>query len=324
MNNLNKDQKPLLILAGPTAVGKTKLSIELAKRLSAEIISADSMQVYRFMNIGTAKITKEEMQGVPHHLIDCIDPRDEWNVMKFKRAAKQCINDIYSRGNLPFIVGGTGFYIQALLYDIEFTHYAQEQEVLSSIREDLELFCEEKGEELLHLELSRVDPDSAASIHKNNKKRVIRALEYYRQTGVPFSVHNREQRERVSPYSFLYFVLDDERNTIYKQIDHRVDQMIKRGLLDEVENLMQMGYQKELISMQGLGYKELFRYFNKEILLEEAVSIIKRDTRHFAKRQLTWFRREKELIFLNRQDFSGEEAIEQEIIKQSMEKWCIC
>lgn len=321
MLKIDKNQKPLLILAGPTAVGKTNLSVALAKKLSAEIISADSMQIYKYMDIGTAKITKEEMQGVPHHLIDVLEPHKEWNVMKFQKAAKQCIKEIYARGNLPFLVGGTGFYIQALLYDIQFTEY---EENGSFLRKELEQRCEKEGIEVLYQELCKVDKDSAASIHPNNQKKVIRALEYYKKTGQPFSLHNQTQRQKKSPYSFLYFVLNDDREKIYQRINERVDQMMQTGLLAEVEALKTKGYTKELVSMQGLGYKELFSFLEGEISLLEAVDILKRDTRHFAKRQLTWFRREKELTFLNREDFPSEKALQQEIINQVMEKWNLC
>lgn len=305
----------LIVLAGPTAVGKTKLSLELAKAVNGEIISADSMQIYKYMDIGTAKITQEEMSGIQHHLIDLIDPREEWNVMLFQKHAKQCVQEIYSRGKVPLLVGGTGFYIQALLYDIQFAEY-EDHGKESSIRKSLEQLVKEKGSEHLHRCLQEVDESSARSIHHNNVKRVIRALEYFQQTGEKFSLHNEAQRIRTSSFQSLYFVLNDDRSKIYQNIDQRVDQMILNGLLDEVEQLCKMGYTKDLVSMQGLGYKEVIRYFNGELSLEEAVNLIKRDTRHFAKRQLTWFKREQEVHWINRNELGSDAFILEEMIKQ--------
>ncbi len=288
-------KKPLIILTGPTAVGKTALSIDLAKSINGEIISADSMQVYRKMNIGTAKITPEEMQGVKHYLIDVLDPFEAFNVFLFRKMALEAMDGIYAAGHIPIIVGGTGFYIQSVLYDVDFT----EDEVDSEYRNSLYKIAKDKGAEALHKMLRAVDEKYAASVHANNVKRVARALEYYHQTGEKLSEHNEEMHEHESPYNFEYFVLTDDRATIYERIDKRVDIMIKDGLLDEVKALMDEGYDESLVSMQGLGYKELIRYYRGEISLDEAVYIIKRDTRHFAKRQLTWFKREKVTDFLD-------------------------
>ncbi|MGN0132878.1 MAG: tRNA (adenosine(37)-N6)-dimethylallyltransferase MiaA [Lachnospiraceae bacterium] len=293
-------KKKLVVLTGPTAVGKTELSIELAKEIGGEIISADSMQVYKYMDIGSAKITKEEMQGVPHYLVDILDPKEEFNVFLFQKLAKEAMEQIYTNGHIPILVGGTGFYIQSILYDIDFT----ENDTDHVYRRELEQLAAEKGTGYLHDMLKQADPESAEAIHVNNVKRVIRALEYFHLTGKPISEHNRAEREKESPYDFRYFVLNDERELLYGRIEKRVDRMLEDGLVDEVKKLKKMGCTKEDISMQGLGYKEILGYLNKEYDLERAVYLIKRDTRHFAKRQLTWFRREKDVIFIEKKAFS--------------------
>ena len=292
-------KKPLIILTGPTAVGKTSLSIKLAKMVNGEIISADSMQVYKEMDIGSAKITQEEMDGIPHHLIDILEPWDEFNVVVFQQKTKQYMEGIYNRGHIPILVGGTGFYIQAVLYDINFS----KDDDNHKIREELETLAKEKGAEYLHEELKKIDPVSAGTIHANNVKRVIRALEYYKLTGQKISEHNEEQRQNESPYDFSYFVLNDHRELLYERIDRRVDEMVVEGLIEEVRKLKSMGYDRSFVSMQGLGYKEIFSFLEGEISLEEAIYIIKRDTRHFAKRQITWFKREKDVIWVNKPEF---------------------
>ena len=297
---IDTEKKPLIILTGPTAVGKTKASIGLAKAIGGEIISADSMQVYRHMDIGSAKITKEEMADVPHYLIDVLEPEEEFHVVRFQQMAKAAMTDIYSRGKIPIIVGGTGFYIQALLYDIDFT----ENEGDSVYREKLEALAKEKGAAYLHGQLAMVDPKSAEEIHANNIKRVIRALEFYHQTGQKISEHNERERQKESPYQFCYFVLNDRRECLYERIDQRVDQMIRNGLIQEVQTLKERGCTKQMVSMQGLGYKEIFSYLEGDCSLEEAVYIIKRDTRHFAKRQLTWFKRERDVIWVQKDELN--------------------
>ena len=293
------EKRKLVILTGPTAVGKTKLSIELAKRIGGEIISADSAQVYKYMDIGSAKITTEEMENIPHYLIDELEPKEEFNVVVFQQKAKQYMENIYSKGKIPILVGGTGFYIQAVLYDINFSVDDDNHQ----IRASLEKLGQEMGPLYLHEELRKVDPASADAIHANNMKRVIRALEYYQLTGQKISEHNEEQRLNSSPYDFSYFVLNDHRNLLYARIDKRVDEMVVNGLIEEVKALKSMGYDRSYVSMQALGYKEIFRYLEGEISLEEAIYIIKRDTRHFAKRQITWFKREKEVVWVNKPDF---------------------
>ncbi len=298
-------KKPLIILTGPTSVGKTAVSIELAKAIGGEIISADSMQVYRHMDIGTAKISPEETSGIPHYLIDEFEPDEDFNVVKFQQYAKRYIEQIHGKNKIPILTGGTGFYIQAVLYDIDFTRNQEDD----TYREELELLYQERGSAYLHQLLQTVDPESAAAIHPNNSKRVIRALEYAKQTGEKISSHNEEQRQKSSPYNYCYFVLHKDRTKLYQAIDTRVDQMMAKGLLDEVKFLAAQGYQRELVSMQGLGYKEILAYLAGECTLDEAVYILKRDTRHFAKRQLTWFKRERDVIWINKDDFLKEEEI---------------
>lgn len=292
-------KRPLVILTGPTAVGKSALSIALAKAIDGEIVSADSMQVYRHMDIGSAKIRPEEMAGVPHHLIDVLEPTEAFNVVVFQELARQALSEIYGRGHIPILVGGTGFYIQALLYDIDFTENDED----TALRRSLEELARREGAEALYERLRAIDPASCESIHAHNVKRVIRAIEFYEKTGKRISDHNKEQRENVSPYRFAYFVLNDDRERIYQNIDRRVDLMLAQGLVEEVQSLREMGCHKGMVSMQGLGYKEILSYLEGEITLEEAVYLIKRDTRHFAKRQLTWFRREKEVIWVQKNDF---------------------
>ena len=291
------DRKPLIILAGPTAVGKTSLSIRLAKETGGEIISADSMQVYRHMDIGSAKITKEEMEGVPHYLVDVLEPEEEFNVVRFQQMAKEAAERIWEKGKIPLVVGGTGFYIQALLYDIDFT----ENDGDESYRRQLEQKAsDEEGASELYEMLKAVDLKAAQEIHPRNIKRIVRALEFYRQTGKKISEHNETQRQKMSPYNYAYFVLTDERGRLYERIDRRVDLMMEQGLLDEVRYLKKRGVRKDSTAMQGLGYKELYAYLEGEYPLDEAVRIIKRDTRHFAKRQLTWFKRERDVIWADK------------------------
>lgn len=302
------NKKPLIIITGPTAVGKTSLSIALAKEINGEIISADSMQVYRHMDVGTAKIRQEEMCGIPHYLIDCLEPYEPFNVTVFQQLAKTAMDTIYSHNKTPILAGGTGFYIQALLYDISFT----KEQGNSEIREELESLAKEKGPLFLHNMLSEIDCESADAIHANNVKRVIRAIEYYRLTGKKISLHNQCEAQKQSAYNSYYFVLTDKRELIYDKINKRVDDMITAGLVEEVKYLLAMGCTRDMVSMQGLGYKQITSYLAGEISLVEAIATIKRDTRHFAKRQLTWFRREKDVFWLNKADYAYKE---EEILK---------
>lgn len=292
-------KKPLIILTGPTAVGKTALSILLANAIGGEIISADSMQIYRHMDIGSAKITPAEMAGISHYLIDVLEPTEEFHVVRFQTMAKDAMRRIYEAEKIPILVGGTGFYIQSVLYDIDFTETTEDEE----LRKRLEKIALTQGREVLFEMLRRIDPQSCEIIHANNVKRVIRAIEFYEKTGKPISKHNEVQRQKESPYQFVYFVLTDERSRLYERINKRVDDMMQNGLLEEVQHLKNMGCTRDMVSMQGLGYKELLEYLDQECTLEDAVYRIKRDTRHFAKRQLTWFRKEPDVTWISRQDF---------------------
>ncbi len=316
VTDLTKNEKrPLIILTGPTAAGKTQLSIALAKAVGGEIISADSMQVYRGMDIGSAKIRPSETEGVPHHLIDVLDPREEFNVVRFQSMAEEAMEQIYGRGHVPLVVGGTGYYIQALLYGIDFTQ-PEETGGEGGYRKSLEALAEEKGNQYLYDLLKEQDPEYAAENHPNNRKRVIRALEYIHLTGRRFSLYNQEQRMRESPYRFAYFVLTMDRAGLYERIDLRVDQMLAQGLVEEVERLRAMGCRKGMTSMQGLGYKEMLDYLQGETTFDEAAALLKRDARRFAKRQLTWFRRERDVIWLNKEAYSGQE----ELLKEMLER----
>lgn len=310
-------KRPLIILTGPTAVGKTKASIGLAKAIGGEIISADSMQVYKYMDIGSAKIRKEEMEGVPHYLVDVLEPEEGFDVARFQKMAKDAMEEIYSRNHIPIVVGGTGFYIQALLYDIDFSKGEED----TSYREKLESFAKEHGANALHDRLREVDEKSAETIHANNVKRVIRALEYYHQTGQRISEHNETERQKESPYQFAYFVLNDDRENLYQRIEKRIDLMLEEGLLQEVRFLKEKGYTKDMVSMQGLGYKEILDYLDGVTTLEEAIYILKRDTRHFAKRQITWFKRERDVIWIDKQKFAyNEDEILREMLRYLKEK----
>ncbi len=296
---MEENKRPLIVLTGPTAVGKTRLSIDLARAVGGEILSADSMQVYRHMDIGSAKITEEQMGGVPHHMIDILEPWEDFNVVIFQKKCLECLEEVYRRGRIPILTGGTGFYIQAVLKGIDFTDNEED----SSYREELEALAREKGAGFLHELLRQADPDAARSIHENNIRRTIRALEYHRLTGERISDHNRQERRKGSVYRSCYFVLNDSRDRLYGRIEERVDEMLERGLVEEVRRLLEMGVKPGMVSMQGLGYKETAAYLEGEYTLEEAVSLIKRDTRRFAKRQLTWFRREQDVIWVEKGQF---------------------
>ena len=303
--------KDLIVLTGPTAVGKTSLSIALAKAVDGEIISADSMQVYKYLNIGTAKITEEEKCGIPHFLIDELEPDEEFNVTIFKNKVMGYIKDIKSRGNVPIIVGGTGFYIQSVIYDINFNEYGDD----SKVRKKYEAMAETLGKSELHKKLALVDREYADSVSENNVKKVVRALTFFEMTGEKLSEHNKRERERSSPFDFAYFVLTMDRKKLYERIDKRVDLMFDMGLVDEVKALMAKGYDKSLVSMQGIGYKEVIDYLNGKTSLEECIDIIKRDTRHFAKRQLTWFKREKVVTYIDKDEFVSEDKCLKEMLR---------
>jgi len=303
--------KDLIVLTGPTAVGKTSLSIALAKAVGGEIISVDSMQVYKYMNIGTAKITEEEKCGIPHFLIDELEPDEEFNVTIFKNKVMGYIKDIKSRGKVPIIVGGTGFYIQSVIYDINFNEYGDD----SNVRKKYEAMAETLGKSELHKKLALVDREYADSVSENNVKKVVRALTFFEMTGEKLSEHNKRERERSSPFDFAYFVLTMDRKKLYERIDKRVDLMFDMGLVEEVKALMAKGYDKSLVSMQGIGYKEVIDYLSGKTSLEECIDIIKRDTRHFAKRQLTWFKREKVVTYIDKDEFDAEDKCLKEMLR---------
>lgn len=307
----------LIILAGPTASGKTSVSIDLAKRLGGEIISADSMQVYKYMDVGTAKISVEEMQGVKHHLIDVLDPKEDFNIVKFQNMVKCSIEEIVKNGHIPILVGGTGFYIQSVIYDIDFNN----EDDNSSVRKKLEEEYDTLGADFMHEKLKKIDIVSAQNIHKNNKKRIIRAIEYFLINNEPISSHNEVQREKKSPYDYRFFVLNPPRDILYERINKRVDIMVENGLVDEVKKLREMGLSTANISMQGIGYKEIIEYLDGEVSLETAIENIKQNTRHMAKRQVTWFKREKDVIYVDPFSFeSNDKIVDYMIEKINMER----
>ena len=295
----------LIILAGPTASGKTSVSIYLAKRLGGEIISADSMQVYKYMDVGTAKISVEEMQGVKHHLIDVLDPKEDFNIVKFQNMVKCSIEEIVKNGHIPILVGGTGFYIQSVIYDIDFNNEDDNSSVRKKLEEEYDAF----GADFMHEKLKKIDIVSAQTIHKNNKKRIIRAIEYFLINNEPISSHNEVQREKKSPYDYRFFVLNPPRDILYERINKRVDIMVENGLVDEVKKLREMGLSTANISMQGIGYKEIIEYLDGEVSLETAIENINQNTRHMAKRQVTWFKREKDVIYVDPFSFESNDKI---------------
>lgn len=300
---MTKDK--LIILAGPTASGKTSVSIDLAKRIGGEIVSADSMQVYRGMDVGTAKIKADEMQGVKHYLINVLDPTEDFNIVKFQNMVKYSIEEIKRNGHIPILVGGTGFYIQSVIYDIDF----DKQDDNGDIRKALEEEYDKMGADFMYEKLKKIDSVSAENIHKNNKKRIIRAIEYFLINNALISAHNESQRKKDSPYDFRFFVLNPPRDILYDRINQRVDKMVEEGLVEEVKDLKNAGLSIENISMQGIGYKEILEYLDGEIALDEAVDKIKQNTRHMAKRQVTWFKREKDVIYINPFEFENNEKL---------------
>lgn len=278
----------LLLLVGPTAVGKTALSLNLAASFRGEIISGDSMQVYRYMNIGTAKATVDERSRIPHHLIDLVDPDYPFSLDTFQTEARKAIREIQSRGNLPMIVGGTGLYIQSVTHGYRLPGVKENPE----FRQELNQWADQHGSDALHRRLKSVDPETAARLHPNDRRRLVRALEVYQETGKPLSVLQQQQKP---PYRTCWIGLHMPREQLYQRVDRRVEQMVADGLVEEVIAIRDMGYQGDLVSMQALGYKEIIMYLEGKITLDEAVNLIKGRTRKFAKRQLSWFRRLKEI-----------------------------
>lgn len=295
-------KKKVLILAGPTGVGKTELSIELAKKLNGEIISADSMQIYKYMDIGSAKITKEEMKEIPHHMIDIIDPSENFSVSEYKDKGSAILEQILDKNKLPMIVGGTGLYINSLTCNMNFSE-TDKDDVYRIYLENLAM---EKGNEYIHEMLKDIDPISYKEIHYNNLKRVIRALEVYKLTGKAFSSYNSGEDFYKSEYDTSLFVLTMNREKLYERINKRVDIMIEKGLVDECIMLKERGYTSSMQSMQGIGYKEMLFYLENKISFEDAVDMIKQGSRNYAKRQLTWFRRDPRAIFLDKDELSDD------------------
>ena len=302
-------KKKILVIGGPTAVGKTELSIELAKRLNGEIISADSMQIYKYMDIGSAKVSKEEMNGVVHHLIDMVDPSENFSVADYKEQGEKAIKEVISRGKLPIIVGGTGLYINSLTCNMNFTEAEKDEEY----RKDLDKLANEHGNNYIHEMLKDIDPISYKEIHANNRKRVIRALEVYKLTGKPFSSYNAGEDFYKSEYDVHYYVLTMDREKLYERINLRVDIMMEKGLLEECIKLKEMGYTSSMQSMQGIGYKEILYYLEGDVKLQEAINMIKQGSRNYAKRQLTWFRRDPRVTFLDKDKLSDVEILEKVI-----------
>lgn len=278
------DRKKLVVIIGPTAVGKTKLSIEIAHRLNGEIISGDSMQIYKGMDIGTAKITKEEMEGVPHHLIDIKEPDDDYSVAEFQETVRPLIDAIMDKNKMPMIVGGTGLYIQSVLYDYQFTESPSDPE----FRKRLELELQQKGEQAIHQLLAQVDPESAKKIHPNNTRRVIRALEIFHCTNIPMDDHLKQQENKLL-YDVALIGLTMDRDVLYQRINHRVDLMVENGLMNEVKQLYDQGL-RDTQSIKAIGYKEIYDYFDGKVSYDEALNQLKQNSRRYAKRQLTWFR----------------------------------
>ena len=296
------EKKPLIVIEGPTAVGKSELAAELARRINGEVISADSMQVYRYMDIGSAKVTLEEMLGVPHYMIDVLDPTEEMDVARYAVMAKNCLEQIYQRGRMPVLCGGTGFYIQAVTRDIDFT----EAESDTKLRDELKKISVEQGNEALHHILRELDPEAANEIHPNNVKRVIRAIEFFKTTGKRISEHNEEEHLRESPYDLVTFFVDDEREKLYRRIDERVGFMRAAGLEEEAAYLRAMGLKRSDVSMQGIGYKEILDAMDGAFSMDDAFELIRLNSRHYAKRQETWFKRDASAIHLIRSDFGGD------------------
>ena len=317
--NLYEEDKPLLILAGPTAVGKSDFSVKVAKALGGECISADSIQVYKGLTIGSGKIAEEEMEGVPHHLLDILNPEEDYDASAFQRMAREKVEEIYRRERLPILVGGTGFYIQAMLRDIDFKE--EDEAEKERLRSRLEKEMEVRGSTALHEELKQVDSVSAEEIHPHNRQRIMRALEYFYLHKSPISKHNREEKEKEALYDSLFLVLNRNREDLYERINARVEKMFRDGLVSEVEAFSNKGYTEHSPGFKGIGYREIFPYLRGECSLSECKALIQQNSRHYAKRQLTWFKREKETIFVEAENFKSREEEAEWIIEKCMSKW---
>lgn len=302
----------LCILTGPTAVGKTELSLSLAKNLNGEIISCDSMQIYKHMDIGTAKATKEEQEVVKHHLIDFVDVDQDYTVSNFKNDAKNIITNLNNENKLPIVTGGTGLYINSLVYDLNFVKIPPNEEI-RKVYEDIVSEQGEEGKDYIYNKLKTIDEESTKKIHRNDVKRVIRALEVYDITGKTMSEHGKNFRKENEDYNLVMIALTMDREKLYDRINRRVDIMVKNGLLEEVEGILKLGYDKDLISLQGIGYKEIIDYFNGNISLDDAIEQIKKGSRNYAKRQLTWFRRDERFKWFNKDDYDSEIELSKDI-----------
>ena len=304
-------KEKLFILMGPTAVGKTGLSIELAKSLNGEIISADSMQIYRYLDIGTAKVTIDEMSGIPHHLLSIVNPDDSFTVSSYKEMASKHITDINNKGKLPIVVGGTGLYINSLVYKLNFAQVAPDE----SIRDRLNSIVLDKGNDYLHKLLLNIDPESGARISINDTKRIIRAIEIYELTGQTMTEYNKDFRVFNENYDLIMICLNMDRSKLYDRINQRVDLMIEQGLISEVEEILKMGYDKDLVALQGIGYKEIIMYLEKQSSLDEAIDKIKQGSRNYAKRQLTWFRRDNRIKWMDVDNYDDLSNLKKDIEK---------
>ncbi len=302
---MQDNRPPLIIIAGPTAVGKTSISVEIAKKVDGEIISADSMQIYKYMDIGTAKISKAEMDGIKHYLIDEVYPDENFSVSDFQSKATEYIDFILGKGKLPVVVGGTGLYINSLVYDLDFSQAISNWE----LREEYLEKANKYGNQYIYEELKKLDAESANRIHINDTKRIIRALEIHHETGKPMSHFYKDFRKANDKYNIIFIGLNMDRSTLYERINKRIDIMIESGLVEEVKSLLAMGYTEDLVSMQGLGYKEIVQYLKNNYSLDEAIEILKRDSRRYAKRQLTWFRREEKIEWINVHDFENKSLL---------------
>lgn len=303
--------KNIVIIAGPTASGKTATAVKLAKRINGEVVSADSMQIYKFMNIGSAKPTPEEMDGVPHYMIDIVYPFQDFSVALYRKLAGEVIDNIISRGKVPIVAGGTGLYINSLTYPMDFTQTAEDKEY----RRYLCQLADEKGNEYLHSLLKDIDPESYKRLFPNDRKRVIRALEVYKHTGKTISQYQAESKNKPIEYNIAYIGLTMDRQRLYGRINQRVDKMFEQGLVDEVKSLYEMGYNINMPSMQAIGYKELFDYFNNACTLQEAKDNIKQSSRRYAKRQLTWFRRDERIHWIEIDKYNSLDEIVENILE---------
>lgn len=289
---------PLIVIAGPTASGKTSLAVEVAKAIGGEVVSADSVQIYKYLDIGSAKPTPEEMQGIPHYMVGEIDPSQDFSVADFTAMAHKYIADIYSRGKIPILAGGTGLYINSVVNDVDF----EDEQVDENLRKELWDLAKEKGSDFMWEMLKQIDPVSAERIHQNNTVRVIRAIEFFKTTGIPISHHQEMTKQKESRYAPYIIAIEHDREKLYERINMRVDIMMQNGLLDEVRSLIKMGYRKSLNSMKGIGYKEVMDYLDGNMTYDELCEMIKQMSRRYAKRQITWFKKDSRTVWIKYSD----------------------